>query len=87
VVARLTRTHEAGQPVPWKMGDSAPEHIDTLLKAIVGLEIGITRLVGKFKLSQNKDVRDLRNAGEMLKVQGEHAIGDAMRACAEAKPG
>jgi transcriptional regulator len=87
VVARLTRTHEAGQPVPWKMGDSAPEHIDTLLKAIVGLEIGITRLVGKFKLSQNKDVRDLRNAGEMLKVQGEHAIGDAMLACAQAKPG
>jgi transcriptional regulator len=87
VVARLTRTHEASQPVPWKMGDSAPEVIDTLLKSIVGLEIEITRLAGKFKLSQNKDVRDLRSAGEALKTQGDDAIGDAMLACADAKPG
>jgi transcriptional regulator len=87
VVARLTRTHEAAQPAPWKMGDSAPAFIDTLLKSIVGLEIEITRLVGKFKLSQNKEARDLRNAGEMLKAGGEQAIGDAMLACADAKPG
>jgi transcriptional regulator len=86
VVARLTRTHEASQPVPWKMGDSAPDFIDTLLKAIVGLEIEITRLVGKSKVSQNKEVRDLRNAGAMLKAQGEHAIADAMLACADEKP-
>jgi len=86
VVARLTRTHEAGQPAPWKMGDSAPEFIDTLLKSIVGLEIEITRLVGKFKLSQNKEVRDLRNAGEALQALGEQAIGGAMLACAGAKP-
>lgn len=85
VVARLTRTHEAAQPVPWKMGDSAPGYIDTLLQAIVGLEIEITRLVGKSKLSQNKELRDLRAAGEMLKAQGEHAIGDAMLARADAK--
>jgi transcriptional regulator len=86
VVARLTRTHEASQPAPWKMGDSAPAFIDTLLKAIVGLEIEITRLTGKFKLSQNKEVRDLRSAGEALKARGEQAIGDAMLACVDAKP-
>jgi transcriptional regulator len=85
VVARLTRTHEASQPVPWKMTDSAEEYIDTLLKAIVGLEIEITRLVGKSKLSQNKEVRDIRSAGETLKAQGDHVIGDAMLACADAK--
>lgn len=79
VVARLTRTHEAAQPAPWKMGDSAPEFIDTLLQAIVGIEIGITRLAGKFKLSQNKDERDLRAAGEVLAAHGE-PIGDAMLA-------
>lgn len=87
VVARLTRTHEAAQPAPWKMGDSAPEFIDTLLKAIVGLEIGITRLVGKSKLSQNKELRDLRGAGEALKAQGEGAMGDAMLARANVKQG
>lgn len=85
VVARLTRTHEAAQPMPWKMGDSAKEYIDTLLQAIVGLEIEITRLVGKSKLSQNKEVRDIRNAGETLKAQGKHVIGDAILACANAK--
>jgi transcriptional regulator len=87
VVARLTRTHEAAQPAPWKMGDSAPEFIDTLLQKIVGLEIGITRLAGKFKLSQNKELRDLRSAGATLAAQGEHAVGDAMLALAAARRG
>ena len=86
VVARLTRTHEASQPAPWKMTDSAREDIDAMLKAIVGLEIEITRLVGKSKLSQNKEVRDIRGVGEALKTQGDHMIGDAMLACADAKP-
>jgi len=86
VVGRLTRTHEASQPAPWKMGDSSKEFIDTALKAIVGLEVEITRLVGKSKLSQNKDARDIRSAGETLKAQGDHFIGDAMLACARAKP-
>lgn len=87
VVARLTRTHEASQPTPWKMTDSTTDFIDTMLKAILGMEIEITRLVGKSKLSQNKEVRDIRNAGETLKAQGDHVIGDAMLACANAKPG
>ena len=85
VVARLTRTHEASQPAPWKMTDSSKEDIDTMLKAIVGLEIEITRLVGKSKLSQTKEVRDIRSAGETLKAQGDRMIGDAMLACADAK--
>ncbi|CAN7242845.1 FMN-binding negative transcriptional regulator [Pseudoduganella sp. LjRoot289] len=86
VVGRLTRTHEASQPVPWKMGDSSKEFIDAKLKAIVGMEIEITRLVGKSKLSQNREARDIRGAGEMLKAQADHEIGDAMLACAQAKP-
>jgi transcriptional regulator len=85
VVARLTRTHEASQPAPWKMTDSAKEDIDKMLKAIVGLEIEITRLAGKSKLSQNKEVRDIRGAGEALKAQGDRVLGDAMLACADAK--
>ncbi len=81
-VARLTRRHEAAQPVPWKMGDAPRDFIDTMVKAIVGLEIGITRLVGKTKLSQNKEARDIRNAGEMLNAQGDQRIGEAMLAAA-----
>ncbi|WP_315718525.1 MULTISPECIES: FMN-binding negative transcriptional regulator [unclassified Bradyrhizobium] len=82
-VARLTRKHEASQPVPWKMTDGPKDYIDTMLKAIVGLEIAITNLVGKSKLSQNKEVRDIRSAGE--KERGEHVIGDAMLAAAAVK--
>jgi transcriptional regulator len=85
VVARLTRTHEASQAAPWKMTDSSKDDIDTMLKAIVGLEIEITRLVGKSKLSQNKEVRDIRSAGETLKAQGDQLIGDAMLDCVGAK--
>lgn len=81
-VARLTRRHEASQPVPWKMTDAPKDYTDMMLKAIVGLEIEITRLVGKAKLSQNKEVRDIRTAGEALKDKGEHVIGDAMLASA-----
>ena len=85
VVGRLTRTHEASQPAPWKMADSSKEVIDARLKAIVGMEIEITRLVGKSKLSQNREARDIRGAGEMLKAQADHVIGDAMLACLNAK--
>ncbi|MEC5407830.1 FMN-binding negative transcriptional regulator [Paraburkholderia sp. MPAMCS5] len=84
VVARLTRTHEATQPAPWKMGDAPGEYIDTLLKAIVGVQIDITRLVGKSKLSQNKDVRDIQGAGAALQAQGNR-IGNAMLDCAAQK--
>jgi len=85
VVARLTRAHEAPQPTPWKMTDSPADYIDAMLKAIVGLEIEITRLVGKSKLSQNKDAADIRRAGDMLLAQGDHELGEAMLACARAK--
>jgi transcriptional regulator len=85
LVARLTRTHEASQPVPWKMTDSAPEFIDSMLQAIVGLEVEITRLVGKFKLGQNREARDLEGAGKALVAQGDTVLGQAMLACAAAK--
>jgi transcriptional regulator len=78
VVARLTRRHEASQPQPWKMTDAPKDYIDTLLKQIVGLEIHITRLVGKSKLSQNKEARDIRGAAEALQAHGNSTIGEAM---------
>jgi transcriptional regulator len=81
LVARLTREHEARsqQERPWKMGDSAPEFIDGLLKAIVGIEIEVTRLVGKFKLGQNREARDRLGAADGLARQGQAAIAEAMR--------
>lgn len=79
VVGRLTKTHEAAEPKPWKMGDSSPEYIDGMLKAIVGIEIAISRLEGKAKLSQNRETRDRLNAADMLAKQGETTLAEAMR--------
>ncbi|OIQ88567.1 protease synthase and sporulation protein PAI 2 [mine drainage metagenome] len=79
VVARLTRRHEAGEAVPWKMGDSAPDYIDSMLRNIVGIEVAVTRLVGKAKLSQNKDARDRVGAADALQARGHDALAQAMR--------
>jgi transcriptional regulator len=80
VLARLTRTHEGrtGDPKPWKMTDSAPEFIDSLLRVIVGIEIPVTRIVGKSKLSQNREERDRLGAIDQLRRREQHALSDAM---------
>lgn len=78
VVARLTRIHEAAEPAPWKMTDSSADYIDTMLKAIVGIEIRITRLEGKFKLNQNREGRDIRGAAESLRERGHAVLGQFM---------
>jgi len=51
----------------------------------VGIEIEITRLEGKLKLGQNREARDARGAGEALKANGAHVVGDAMLAALAAK--
>lgn len=80
IVARLTRRHEAAEPKPWKMGDSAPEFIDGMLRNIVGIEIAVTSLVGKRKLSQNKEARDRLGAADTLAARGFDELAQSMRA-------
>jgi transcriptional regulator len=80
LVARLTRHHEAAEPKPWKMSDSAPDYIDTMLRNIVGIEIAITSLVGKSKLSQNKEARDRQGAADTLAARGHDELALAMQA-------
>ena len=79
LVARLTKHHEAAEPKPWKMGDSAPAFIDEMLAKIVGIEIELTSLTGKSKLSQNKEARDRLSAAERLDARGQAELGQAMR--------
>lgn len=79
LVARLTRRHEAAEPKPWKMSDSAPEYIDGLLQHIVGIEIAVTSLVGKSKLSQNKEARDRLAAAQALGERGHAELALRMR--------
>jgi transcriptional regulator len=81
LVARLTRKMEAGEPVPWKMGDAPADFIAQMLGAIVGIEIEVTRLVGKWKLGQNKAAADRRGAADTLLARSsdeQQAVGQAM---------
>jgi len=78
VVARLTRTHEATEPQPWKMGDAPADYLDMMLQAIVGLEIAVTRLEGKAKLGQNKELRDRQGAVAALQARGRVPLAQAM---------
>ena len=50
----LTEHYEANQPVPWSLSDAPQAYIDKMLSAIVGLEIDIVSITGKWKVSQDK---------------------------------
>lgn len=69
LVERLTNRHEAGRKEPWKITDAPHAYIEKLLGAIVGLEMTITRLVGKWKLGQNRSTAD--QAGMAAGLQQE----------------
>jgi transcriptional regulator len=55
---KLTSIHEAASPVPWKISDAPADYISSQIKGIVGLEMTIDRLEGKWKVSQNRSERD-----------------------------
>ena len=57
-VTRLTETHEGGRAMPWHVTDAPADFIEATQRAIVGIEIEVTRLEGKFKLSQNRSAED-----------------------------
>ena len=58
LVGRLTDHHEAPRSVPWSVNDAPGDYVQQMLAAIVGIEIRVTRLVGKWKLSQNRAAAD-----------------------------
>ena len=88
VVARLTRTHESqtGDAKPWRMTDSAEDYIAQMLAAVVGIEISIDRMVGKSKLSQNREERDRTGAAQELAKRGRHESATAMLAVNVKRP-
>lgn len=79
VVARLTRTHEAAEPRPWRMGDAPADYLDAMVANIVGIEVRITRLEGKRKLSQNREAADRLGAAAHARGRGLGDLADAMR--------
>lgn len=70
-VTRLTETHEAAQPRPWAVTDAPPDFIDTMLRAIVGIEITLSALTGKWKVSQNRPAADRAGVAAGLNAVGQ----------------
>jgi len=59
---RLTERHEGSRAAPWHVSDAPADYLEAMLKAIVGVEIEVTRIEGKFKLNQNYDAADRTGA-------------------------
>ena len=78
LVVRLSNTYEAGRPKPWKATELPADFVGNLLKAIVGFEIEVERLEGKFKLSQNRPAEIPRVIGA-LEAEGEADTAALMR--------
>lgn len=58
LVTRLTNRFESGRASPWRVSDAPGAFIDKQLGAIVGIEIPLTKLIGKWKVSQNRPAAD-----------------------------
>jgi transcriptional regulator len=80
VVRRLTAKHEADRDRPWSPDDSPPAFFAGQLKAIVGVELVISRIEAKVKMSQNRPPADVEGVIDGLTARGETAAADAVAA-------
>jgi transcriptional regulator len=86
----LTSRHESSRAQPWAVSDAPESYIDRMLGAIIGVEIEITRLEGKWKMSQNRATEDIDGVIAGLEASGDAAareVADIVRARRPAAPG
>ena len=83
IVRRLTGKHEAGNPRPWSVDDPPPKYLAGQLRAIVGVEMEITRVEAKAKLSQNRPEADIDGVVAGLRARGDDRSAAAVE---EARP-
>jgi transcriptional regulator len=78
LVTELTETHEAGRAQPWAVSDAPKDYVDGMLRAIVGFELPIARLEGKWKMSQNRPAADRAGTiAGLTEEGGEKAVAVA----------
>lgn len=80
LVGDLTDRHEHGREAPWSVADAPEDFIVAQLKAIVGIEIPIDRIEGKWKVSQNRAEPDRRGVVERLRAAGDDVMADLVAA-------
>jgi transcriptional regulator len=74
----LTLTREGRRPAPWQVGDAPPDFVAAQMRAIIGVEIPIDRIEGKWKVSQNRPEADRVGVLAGFRAQGE--TGEPMAA-------
>jgi transcriptional regulator len=78
LVTALTNIHEGGRDKPWQVSDAPQDYVDTMLRQIVGIEIPLKRLSGKWKVSQNRIPADRQGVLTGLRgSEGENAAAVA----------
>ncbi len=78
LVARLADHHEAAAAAPWRLADQPEKYRQGMLRGISGFAIRVTRLEGKFKLSQNRDATDRARVIAGLREEGNTDLADLM---------
>ena len=81
-VGGLTDRFESARAQPWAIGDAPEDFIAMQLRAIVGIEIAVTRLIGKWKASQNRPAVDQKGVVAGLR-ESDDAVAHAMAAVVE----
>jgi len=80
VVTRLTEMHEDGRSDPWRPSDAPERYIDGQLAGIVGIEVAVTRVEGKAKLSQNRSEADRRGVVAGLRTEDHYEAAEVAAA-------
>ena len=86
-VRRLTAQHEAAEPHPWSVDDAPERFVRGQLRAIVGIELVITRVEAKLKLSQNRADDDIEGVVAGLRRRGDHRSAAAVVAARRDRDG
>ena len=89
MVTRLTQRFESARPEPWAVADAPVDFIDQQLAAIVGIEIPISRIAGKWKVSQNRPAADRAKVVDGLQAQGaaeSNAMAGLVHSFGKSKP-
>lgn len=76
-IGDLTATQENTRSTPWNVSDAPEPFISGQIKAIIGVEIPISKIEGKWKVSQNRSAADRQGVEEGLRQEGKRRNGEA----------
>ncbi len=86
-LAALTERHEAERAEPWAIDDAPDDFIAMMCKAIIGIEIALTRVEGKWKMSQNRAPDDRQGTANGLRAEGREDLAVLVEAAAAKRSG